>query len=158
MVVTLGPVGEGSDTYNFLPKVNRNACITSRELIIFLTNHGLFRKYFYKIGKISTPMCICNHLSDSLHYILSCPLTQLFWFQHVLQISNARTENNKLYSCWGERWVQFSRYWTFQRWYFTCVLFRLKLISADPIWHHQGLREGKIFLFFLSHLIMVLYF
>ena len=59
----------------FFPKVNKSVHITSRELIIFLRNPGPFQKCFYKIAKRSKPLCICNHLSGSLHYILICPLT-----------------------------------------------------------------------------------
>ena len=87
----------GRHTYKFFPKVSKNLHITSRKLITFLTNHGPFQNYLYKIGKRSAPMCIYNHLSDSLHYILICLLTQPFhtrrgaclllqhWFQHVLK-------------------------------------------------------------------------
>ena len=45
---------------------------------LFLSNHGRFQSYLYKINKSPSPFCICGKYSDSLHYILDCPLTSRF--------------------------------------------------------------------------------
>ena len=88
---------KGRFTYNFLPKVQKQFQIINREIVIFLTNHGPFQEYFFKIGKRDSPLCICSHQSNSLHYILSCPLTKVFhirkdnrqslsnWFSFILK-------------------------------------------------------------------------
>ena len=73
--------------YKFFQKIIKNVHIISRELIIFLTNNGSFQKYFYKISKTCTPMCIYSHLFDSLHYISSCPLTQPYHIKRDARLS-----------------------------------------------------------------------
>ena len=88
---------KGRYTFNFLPKINKNFQITNRSLILFLTNHGPFQTYLFKINRSPSPLCICGELSESLHYVTTCPLTTRFhvrrdqglplsgWFSHVLK-------------------------------------------------------------------------
>ena len=91
---------KGRFTFNFFPKVSTSLQIVNRELIIFLSNHGPFQSYLHRIGKRSSPLCICGQNSTSLHYILVCPLTSTYhtkkdpniplsaWISYILKKDN----------------------------------------------------------------------
>ena len=88
---------KGRYTYQFFPKIAQDLQITSRALILFFTNHGPFQSYLFKINRSPSPLCVCGKHSDSLHYVLDCPLTSRFhvrrdpnipisqWIPHVLK-------------------------------------------------------------------------
>ena len=65
---------KGRYTYQFFPKISQDLQITSRALILFLTNHGPFQSYLYKINRSPSPFCVCGSHSDSLHLIAPSPL------------------------------------------------------------------------------------
>ena len=93
---------KGRYTFKFFPKASTSLQIVNRELVIFLSNHGPFQSYLHRIGKRSSPLCICGQLSTSLHYILECPLTSTFhirkdpnltlsaWFSYILKNDNLK--------------------------------------------------------------------
>lgn len=73
---------KGRYTYNFFPKISTKRLISNRYLVMFLSNHGPFQSYLFKIDKSNSPLCVCGETSDSLHYILSCPLTTSFHIRY----------------------------------------------------------------------------
>lgn len=68
----------GRYTYNFLPTVKLSSLInnkTNRIIFYFLTGHGSFPTFLYKINKLTTDLCICGCQGHPLHYVFdSCPL------------------------------------------------------------------------------------
>ena len=68
----------GRYTYQFFPKVSQQQLLNNRYLFLFATNHGPFQQHRYQIDVSPSPNCICGETSDSLHYVLSCPLTSTF--------------------------------------------------------------------------------
>ena len=81
---------KGRFTYQFLPRVSSNFQIQDRELILFLTNHGPFQSYLFKINSSPSPFCVCGKFADSLHYVFDCPLTARF---HVKRDPNIPLSN-----------------------------------------------------------------
>lgn len=69
---------QGRFTFNLIPTVNTNLDEAHQVLTYFLTGHGAFPTYLYKIGKSPTNQCSCGELGDPLHFIShSCSFSPL---------------------------------------------------------------------------------
>jgi ribonuclease HI len=74
---------KGRHTYKLLPKVSTTQLYDSPFLNPFITNHGPFPEYFYRINRhdLITPNCLCGALGTSLHYMFDCQFTTKFHFK-----------------------------------------------------------------------------
>lgn len=79
----------GQYTRKFFPTVSIDRFINNRSLILFFTNHGPFKQHLSKFNKSPSPYCICNKISNSLHYILDCTLTSTFHVKKARSMSLA---------------------------------------------------------------------
>lgn len=66
---------KGRFSYNIKPKVGRDFWCKDNSMIYFLSGHGSFPTYLYKIGKKDNNRCFCGAVGDPLHYIFdTCSL------------------------------------------------------------------------------------
>lgn len=77
----------GRYTYKLINKISENRLLTHRNLYIFMTNHGPFPSYLYKINVITSPLCICGKKGTSTHYMFDCPLTEYYHIKKPQNIS-----------------------------------------------------------------------
>lgn len=66
---------KGRDTYRIIRKVDQDFLCISQVSLYFLTAHGSFPVFLYKIGKRDNDRCTCGRQGDVKHYLFdSCGL------------------------------------------------------------------------------------
>lgn len=60
---------KGRDTYEVLNKVDVDFVCTHRLIIYFISGHGSFPSFLYKIGKLNSDRCPCGSRGTPIHYI-----------------------------------------------------------------------------------------
>lgn len=67
----------GRYTYNIKSYVGSDFILKNNILNYFLTNHGSFPQYLFKLNKLNSPYCPCGELGSGLHYLRdSCEYIQ----------------------------------------------------------------------------------
>lgn len=65
----------GRYTYQFIPKISLQPTTFHKVITYFITGHGSFPSFLYKINKSNSDLCICGCQGLPLHYVFdSCPL------------------------------------------------------------------------------------
>lgn len=83
---------KGSDTYRVLKKVDNKFLCWSQVIQYFLTGHGSFPAFLFKIGKRRNDLCTCGAKGDVIHYIFGrCPLMPYFFV-----FDNSRTVSSNI--------------------------------------------------------------
>lgn len=62
-------------TYTFFPRVNTQRTLGQSQLTQYFTGHGQFLTFVHRLGKATTPDCICGEEGNPSHYLFHCPLT-----------------------------------------------------------------------------------
>jgi ribonuclease HI len=69
--------GKGRYTYSICPKVSYDLQFMEQVVIYFVTGHGSFPEYLYRIGKKEDHNCPCGVKGDALHYVMeSCSFSR----------------------------------------------------------------------------------
>lgn len=77
----------GRYTYEFVPRVSLSLLHTDTIVFYFITGHGSFPTYLYRIGKKHDKLCDCGEEGSPLHYVFGgCPLMP-YSFKYSSQIS-----------------------------------------------------------------------
>lgn len=83
---------KGRHTYSLIPKVGRDLWCGDNCIIYFLSGHGSFPTYLFKIGKKNNNKCFCGAVGDPLHYIFdTCTI-----MPHSLRKNNSISLNNNI--------------------------------------------------------------
>ena len=60
---------KGRDTYKIIKKINRNYLCKNQVSLYFLTGHGSFPSYLFKINKKDDDLCVCGSTGNPQHYL-----------------------------------------------------------------------------------------
>lgn len=80
---------KGRETYEIIKKVDFNYVCSKQVIQYFVTSHGSFPAFLYKIGKRAHPNCDCGKQGDVKHYLFGrCPLVKyFFYFDNSISVS-----------------------------------------------------------------------
>lgn len=71
---------KGSDTYKVFKKVDDSFICVSQVIQYFVSAHGSFPEYLFKIGKRSNALCDCGSVGNVHHYLFGrCPVVPFFF-------------------------------------------------------------------------------
>lgn len=71
---------DGRETYGLFKKVDVNYLCTSQVQQYFITGHGSFPTFLFKIGKRPAANCDCGYHGDIKHFLFgNCPLVPYFF-------------------------------------------------------------------------------
>lgn len=74
---------EGLYTFHFFKKPSFNIQTDDQSVVYFLTGHGSFPSFLFKIGKRDSDLCECGSPGHPLHYIFEyCPLMKHHFIRH----------------------------------------------------------------------------
>ncbi|UYV77834.1 hypothetical protein LAZ67_15002513, partial [Cordylochernes scorpioides] len=72
----------------------------------FLTGHGDFNTYLFRIGKIGSPACTCgNEQQTPEHLLIDCPLTSDLREENQLYLTNTKQA-----ACNKDQYIKFNRF------------------------------------------------
>lgn len=62
---------KGRDTYSIIDKVSLDFLSESKIITYFLSGHGSFPTFLYKIKKRADNLCICGNIGSPMHYLFT---------------------------------------------------------------------------------------